>query len=146
MPPAMGLPSISRRRRTIWPGVAESESDCAVPETGASEAYSGRAPITVKLAQFVVPFTQATEVDCWPSESGPIVRSCVAMPFALAIAAGPCTEMLDAARHTTDWPLIGVPLLRTRACTGQVMVAPAARETNGVSALRTGAEPPVKCD
>ena len=45
MPPAMGLPSMSRRRSAIWLGVPEAARVWLTPEMGWSRAYSGRAPI-----------------------------------------------------------------------------------------------------
>ena len=41
------------------------------------------------------------------------------------------------------WPLMGMPLLSTRAWAVQLTVAPAATESCGVSAVRTGGVPPM---
>ena len=68
------------------------------------------------------------------------------MPFELETAAvPPGTAMPAAGCQATNCPLVGVPLFSTRAWVDQVKVEPAAMERVGVSAVRMGAAPPVKC-
>src|ERR1039458_10142593 len=118
----MGFPSMSRRRRAIWLGVAEAARIWLVPEIGSSNAYSGRAPYAEKATHWLVPLRQAVMLTVWPSASGAMVRASVAMPAELVIAPiEPCGVMPPPGGvcHATDWPARGLPLERTRACTVQ---------------------------
>ena len=113
---------------------------CAVPETGSSDAYSGRAPMAVKADALAGAVEAGVEVACWPSASGPTVSASVAMPLALVMAAAAARDVMPPADcQATDWPAAGAPLLSARAWAVQVTVAPAATESAGVSAVRTGA-------
>src|SRR5580698_2971508 len=142
----MGLPFMSRTRRVIIPGVPEAERAWAVPETGSSHAYSGRAPRATKLTHWVVPFRQAFAVDCWPSASGPTARDLEAMPLESVVAdAPPCGEMLPLDCQVTVCPGAGAPPVSAIACAVQLTVAPAATDRDGVRAERLGAVPPLKC-
>src|SRR5580658_7797251 len=52
---------------------------------------------------------------------------------------------LPLARHATDCPAAGAPLLSARAWTVQVIVAPAATDCSGLSEVSIGGVPPANC-
>ena len=85
-------------------------------------------------------------VAVWPAARGPTVSVRVAIPLELVIAAAEPRETMPVAEaaQETDWLAAGTPFERTRAWTVQVKVAPAARESCGVSEERTGGNPPAK--
>jgi len=88
---------------------------------------------------------QAEEVICWPLSSGPTERDLTAMPLAFVMATGlPFGWTMLEDCQATDCPGAGEPLVRARAWAVQSSVAPAARESIGVSAARVGGVPPVK--
>ncbi len=79
-----------------------------------------------------------------PSASGPTVREWAAMPAELVTAvAEPRETMPEVVCQVTDWLAAGLEFESARAWTVQVKVAPAARESWGVSEERVGGVPPV---
>ena len=75
---------------------------CAVPETGSSHAYSGRAPRAVKLTHCVVPLRQADDAVSWPGARGPTARDFEAIPVTLVVEDGePRVVTLSPAFHET---------------------------------------------
>jgi hypothetical protein len=83
-------------------------------------------------------------VAVWPSARRPAVRVLVAMPAELVMAEAEPGETMppDEVCQVMDWLAEGWPFERASAWTVQVKVAPAARESWGVSEERTGGVPP----
>src|SRR6478736_1700636 len=133
----MGLPFESRTRNVTRPGVPAAERVCAVPEIFSSHTNSGRAPRTVKLTHWVVPFRQAAETVCCPGVRGPTERDFEAMPFAPVIEEdGPTGAMPLPGCQAMVWAGAGRPLVSVRACVVQLTTAPAATDKVGVRAAR----------
>src|SRR5215469_940801 len=145
VPPAMGLPFMSRTRRTIWEGASVTATLWAVPETGSTQAYSGRAPRALKLTHCWVPLRQAEALACWPGVRGPTERALAAMPEELVTTAAVMVCFRPAPHcHATDWPAAGEPFLRARAWVVHMAEVPAAMEREGLRAESTAGAPPVK--
>ena len=126
VPPAIGLPFLSRTRRVTAAGIALAAMLWLVPETSARVAYSGREPKTSKIAQVPVPLMQAFVVAVWPSASGPGVSVAEAIPLALAEAEPLGATIPVELCQVTGWPAAGFPPPRAGAWTGHCAVAPAA--------------------
>src|SRR6185503_9870179 len=84
--------------------------------------------------------------DC-PSARGPANSILVAIPLEFVCADADPETVIPGPDgcQVTVCPLAGIPLESTNACTVQVSVAPAARESRGVSERRVGGVPPAKC-
>src|SRR5258708_23466837 len=99
----------------------------------------------VKLMHWLVPLRHAVAIVCCPAARGPTLRDLVAMPPSLVVAAElRRAETLALVCHVTIWPATGLPLLSTMAWVVQLTIAPAARDSEGVTAARTGGVPPLK--
>ncbi len=149
MPPAMGLPSMSSRRRAIWLGVPEAARVWLVPEMGSSErvlrtrAEGGKGDALAGSVEAGVDggglaFGERADGERLGGDAGGVGERGSRSLGRDAAAGGVC--------QATDWPASRQCRSRaTRAWTVQVKVAPAASESCGVSAESTGGVPPANC-